>query len=155
MNDDELMFNKYKKYVAEWAERAIRGDRVISFEEWRKRKSTEVRNSFIEMVKDTRASYISYQYDITELALAMNYLDGAYKKVCLLMRIESIGFWTVSSKAYFNFYVDNYNCASWEYDSETKEVKRECRGGNDLLEFLMNPEVCRLFIGKSGIVKLP
>lgn len=29
------------------------------------------------------------------------------------------------------------------------------RGEDDLLEFLMDPEVCRMFIGKAGIVKLP
>ena len=154
MGEDELMFNKYKKYVSEWAERAIRGDRVISFEEWRKRKSTEVRNSFIEMVKDTRASFVSYQFDVKKLSDGMGYIDEDYKTPYLIMKVELLGAWQASSKVYFDLYVEQYHVASWAYDTATKKVEKKDGDEHDFMEFLMNPEVCSLFVGKTGVVKL-
>ena len=154
MPDEKVMFDRYKKYVAEWAERAVSGDEILSFDEWGKRIA-DGENALIEIVKNTRVKYMTYQYNITELALSMNYMAGSYEKVYLVMRVEFHGYWTASSKVHFNLYVENYNCASWEYDEETEEVKRECLGGNDFLEFLMSPEVCKLFVGKAGVVNIP
>ena len=153
MNDDELMFNKYKKYVAEWAERAIRGDRVISFEEWKKRVA-DGRNSFIEMVEDLKKSFVSYQFNVKKLSDGMGYLDEDYKTPYLIMKVELLGAWQASSKVYFDLYVEQYHIASWAYDAATKKVVKKDGDKNDFLEFLMNPEVCSLFIGKTGVVYL-
>lgn len=150
MNDDELMFNKYKKYVAEWAKKAIRGDRVISFEEWKKRIS-DGRSALVEMVNDTRVDYVSCQFDVTKLAIGMGYLDEEYKAAYLIMNEELLGLWTASSKVHFNLYVNNYHAASWKYDVVTGKVEKEGHDEHDFLEFIMDPEVCRMFIWKGGI----
>ena len=160
MNGDELMFmfNKYRKYVEGWADKAICGEKVLSFDEWRK-KVSDGKNSFIEMVEDLEKSFVSYQFDVTGLARGMNYIDEDYKSAYLVMKVEFCGRWTVSSKVCFDLCVENYHASSWKYDMRTKEVEtkeagKDGKDENDFLEFLMNPEVCRLFIGKTGVVCL-